>query len=250
MTKTLGKNILGVALAVCLTSQAWSQETVVRGSIETDRPHVSEGACVVGPGTVQLEAGLLTDLSAGDRPVYNLPALLRVGVSDSWELRLESDSFGLIDQRMGFSDLNLGAKVMLYEGETFDAAALLRLGVYTHGEGFAGHLIPEAKLLIGTDLTDSLAMEVNLGMASIFDGEKGVLEPNFSVALTQSLDDQWSLFGEVFGVGAHRQPVAIFAQGGMMVLLSNDSQFDFEVIKGLTPGSQDWSIGAGYSQRF
>lgn len=221
--------------------------------METDRPHVSEAAAVVGPGTVQLETGFVGELSGDQGPLYSFPVLLRVGVSDTAELRLESDSMFLDGRsRFGPGDLNIGAKVMLLESEEVNVALLMRCGVHTAGQGFRTHIEPGAKLLLGKDLSESLALEVNLGLTSVFDSNDAVtrIEPNFAVALTQSLDEELSVFGEVFGFGTYGQPLALYAQTGLMLMPSADSQWDFEVILGLSPGTQEWGVGFGYSQRF
>jgi hypothetical protein len=221
--------------------------------METDRPHVSEAAAVVGPGVVQVESGFLSEVADGKRPLYSLPVLLRVGLSETAELRLESDSM-MLDHahRGGARDLNLGAKVMLMEDESVSMAVLLRCGVYTSTEGFRTHLEPGAKLLLGAELSETLGFELNLGLTSVFDGDNTVtrIEPNFAVALTQSLDEHWSVFGEVFGEGVHGVPFQLYAQTGLMLAPGPDSQWDFEIIRGLSRGTQEWGFGFGYSRRF
>jgi hypothetical protein len=64
------------------------------GKLVSDRPDLVETSEVVGKGRVQLESGFLVERerSADEHErTYSMPTLLRVGLSDTVELRIESE---------------------------------------------------------------------------------------------------------------------------------------------------------------
>ena len=63
-------------------------------NIESDRPDFVESSKVVGKGRLQFEAGLLLERDrngAGRERTLSTPALLRVGIADTLELRVETE---------------------------------------------------------------------------------------------------------------------------------------------------------------
>ena len=68
----------------------------VSQSIGTDRPDFVESSSTVGKGSVQIEGSVAfdeTETLGAEIENFTTPFLFRVGVADSWELRLESDWF-------------------------------------------------------------------------------------------------------------------------------------------------------------
>jgi len=91
----------------------------------SDRPGIADGAETVGRGRVQLEAGLQHDRrKPGDEPRREtfLPTLLRIGVADEWEARLESDLYSWMRDSEGarseaWAPFALGLKHQFREGD-------------------------------------------------------------------------------------------------------------------------------------
>ena len=60
--------------------------------IVSDRPDLVETSDVVGKGRVQLETGVLVERGGGERErTYSTPTLLRVGLGESLEMRIETE---------------------------------------------------------------------------------------------------------------------------------------------------------------
>lgn len=89
--------------------------------IATDRPDFVESSAVVGKGRLQIESSvaLERDRRAGARQtVWATPTLVRIGVTDNIELRVESDgatrqrnsAAGAASTERGFADSSLGLK--------------------------------------------------------------------------------------------------------------------------------------------
>jgi len=80
-----------IALAIVLPGLALAQVP-----IGTDRPDFVESSSTVGAGAIQVEGSFAFDTETtgvDNIDTWTTPFLLRVGVSNSWELRLESDWF-------------------------------------------------------------------------------------------------------------------------------------------------------------
>jgi len=80
-----------IALAIALPGLALAQVT-----IGTDRPDFVESSSTVGAGAIQVEGSFAFDTETtgiDNIDTWTTPFLFRVGVSNSWELRLESDWF-------------------------------------------------------------------------------------------------------------------------------------------------------------
>ena len=101
--------------------------------MSTDRPDLTEGATVVGDGTIQVETGLLTSFS--DRPevtTTTLPTLVRVGLGNWIELRGASNVYQRVSLERfsidGFAPVELGVKVAVLDpGRTGGPLALAAL---------------------------------------------------------------------------------------------------------------------------
>ncbi|HEY0588438.1 MAG TPA: hypothetical protein VGD52_20055 [Pseudoduganella sp.] len=84
--------------------------------ITTDRPDFVDAPEVVGKGHIQLETGVLQSKEA-----RSTPTLLRIGVADALELRLETD--GCLTDRSdlartrGWGDAAMSFKWQTHEGE-------------------------------------------------------------------------------------------------------------------------------------
>ncbi|WP_426207855.1 transporter [Massilia sp. TWP1-3-3] len=111
-------------------------------SITTDRPNFVESSNVVGAGRVQLETSIGIDRSKVDgvrEHTIATPTLLRFGVSDTVELRVETD--GAMRSRTtdgssprqskrGYGDVSLGLKWHAVDA----AGALPSLGLLFHAD--------------------------------------------------------------------------------------------------------------------
>src|SRR6476660_3323950 len=91
--------------------------------IQTDRPDFVESVDVVGRGRLQIETGVERERDNRDgnrHRTYTTPTLVRIGVSDSAELRLETDGrtirrsddvlTGTRVTERGYGDLSVGVK--------------------------------------------------------------------------------------------------------------------------------------------
>ena len=98
-------------------------------AIVTDRPDFVESSDVVGRGRLQVETGVSHErsrmLGVRERSLAT-PTLLRIGLRDDWELRLESDGRTVLKtqdepgaptrRQTGYADVSLGIKWHMQDG--------------------------------------------------------------------------------------------------------------------------------------
>lgn len=113
---------LMAAVAVAAYALAMPASASADDPIATDRPDFVESSAVVGKGRLQVESSVAVERNGSDderETVWSTPTLLRFGVTDSIELRVESD--GALRQRTsapgstgatkrGYADLSIGMK--------------------------------------------------------------------------------------------------------------------------------------------
>ena len=94
--------------------------------INPDRPGIADGSTVVGSKTFQIESGIQMEFrQSGDsrEHTFFVPTLLRFGISNHWEARIEGNTFTrvttfesaqLTDHTSGFAPTSIGFKYHFY----------------------------------------------------------------------------------------------------------------------------------------
>ncbi|MBH9579627.1 transporter [Inhella proteolytica] len=238
-------------------------------ALATDRPDVVESAEVVGRGRVQLEASL-----AGERnrqagvttQVWSTPFLLRLGVSDTVELRLESDgrqrlrlSGAETGRASGWSDAAVGLKWHSQDGDDASGrpalAWLLHLDLDSGSAALRGQgLRPSLRLVAEWELPQGLSLGVMPGLLQERnEAGRRYTAASLAVVMGRSLTEDWRVFGEL---AAHQ--LASSRNGGSVLtlnagtawLLSPNAQLDLALSRGLNRYSPDWGWTLGLSLRF
>jgi Putative MetA-pathway of phenol degradation len=241
-------------------------------AISTDRPDFVESSDVVGRGRVQIETGLSWDRSQGNGlklQTQSTPTLLRVGISNSLELRLESDglirsstrdtALGTTQRDKGFADAALGVKWHMQDGDEASGkpgmAWLLHADLDSGSAAFRGQGIrPSLRFVAEWDLPRDLSLGVMPGvLLDKNDAGQRVTVGILAVTLAKTWSPAWHSFVEVAG-----QRLASKAKGGNVVtfdlgaayLVNDDVQLDASVFRGLTSDAPRWQWGVGVSLRF
>lgn len=259
---------IAVAMALCCLSPARADE-----GIATDRPDFVESSQVVGPGRFQMEWGLARERSedgSGARlRVDSTPMLLRLGVSDALELRIETDGYlrsrsedaapSRVTRERGFADTSLGIKWHMQDGDEATGrpavAWLLHLDVDTGSAAFRGDgLRPSLRVVGEWELDDAMSVGAMGGLAVDRHRDSGRFAAGIlAVTVGRSWTDRFRSFVELAG-----RQLASSRHGGSVVsfdvgtayLLSPSVQIDAVVSRGITHTSPDWEFGAGLSIKF
>lgn len=237
-------------------------------SITTDRPGVAESSKVVGKGRVQLETSAQWERLRNDDEhsrTLSTPTLLRIGVGERTELRIETDGRTVIHDHppgspasveAGWADTEVGVKWHLADQQDKHPSLglLLHAALPSGSASQRGHGVrPSLRLSAEWELADGYALGVMPGVGSDSDdaGQRygyGLLALNL---------------GKDFGERAHgfvelaAPQVAHAGHGGTQLLvdtgltwaLNKDCQVDVSVTHGLNHRTPDLGLAFGLSVR-
>lgn len=235
--------------------------------IVTDRPDFVESSNVVGFRRLQVETSVAVDRdrSASSRErMLATPTLLRYGVSDSLELRVETDgrivarSRALPDGRetreSGYADVALGLKWHMADAQ----GALPSLGVLLHADTPSGsralrgnRVRPSLRMVGEWELPGDMSLGVMPGIARDTDaGGERYVYGIFGAVLGKQLSEQLRGFVEIAVPHAARSgrggTEASLDVGGAY-LLTDTLQLDAMLSRGLNSRTPDLGFTVGLS---
>lgn len=238
--------------------------------IATDRPDFVESSDVVGKGRLQLETSLAweRDRQGGIKSrLASTPTLLRVGISEDWELRLETDgrlrqrseAAGVSARTSGWSDLAIGAKWHHLDGDEETGrpgvAWLLHLDLDSGSGAFRGQGVrPSLRGVAEWEFAGGWSLGVMPGIYRDRD-ESGQHYTGAIMAavLGKSLNENLRVFVELAGQqltsSRHGGKVVTF-DTGLAYTLTRDLQLDVALSRGISKTAPDLAWTVGVSTRF
>ena len=257
---------IGVALiAASLQARAADDDQIV-----PDRPDFVESSIAVGKGRFQLETSLAAerDRSAGvrERGVFT-PTLLRYGLSDNVELRLETDGWTRqhtsIDnppaslRTSGMADSSLGVKWHVQDaaGGLPSVAVLVHADLPSGAAELRGHGVrPSLRLSAEWDLPDDFSIGVMPGVASqTSDDGRRFTGAMLGVSLGKDWNARWHSFVEVAAPQIARTRdggTQAILDIGAAYLVNNQCQIDTALTRGLNRRTADLGFTVGLSVRY
>jgi hypothetical protein len=256
-------------MSVLVAGLAWHGATQAKDEIVTDRPDVSESSEVVGKGRYQIETSVVSarDAVAGTRiRTLNTPTLLRIGIGEQFELRVESDGYtrlradGAVPLRAsGMADTALGVKWHMQDGDDDDfvpsVAWLLHADFTTGARAFRGQgTRPSLRMVAEWELPQGWSVGAMPGVFSDKNdnGERytaGLL----ALVLGKDFTSQWRGFVEYSAeqIAAVRHGGNVTSwDTGVAYLVNKDVQLDFSISRGISKSAVDASWGVGLSVRY
>lgn len=231
-----------------------------RGELVTDRPDFTESSLVVGKGIWQLETGAIYGGEGTARAFAAPQALLRVGVSRTFELRF--GTAGVVAERegagfentVGGADFELGAKLTLLDEEKHGIAmSVIPIVSFPTGSAAfsSGGVDPTVKLTWARDLPSGFGLSGNFNVMSQTEDDVRVNRGAWSLSLGHDLAFGWGGYAEVFGFSSLEKGggQAVTFNGGITHGIGPDRQIDFTVGKGVSDAADDWFVSAGFSLR-
>jgi hypothetical protein len=250
--------------ALCLPFAAHAADD---DAISTDRPDFVESSQVVGKGRFQLETSVQWERDRHADPqtrTLSTPTLLRIGIGESTELRIETDGRNLVRTSgegtvAGYADTALGLKWHLadQQGEGFGAPSL---GVLLHADlpsgssNFRGHGVrPSLRLAAEWDLAGGYSFGVMPGLAQERDDDGrrygyGILAATFGKEFNERVRGFVELAAPQIARAGHGGTQASF-DTGLAYLVNKDVQVDVALTHGLNRRTPDLSLGLGLSIR-
>ena len=248
------------ALAICL-----SPALAAAGEpLQPNRPGQADPPTVLAPGVAQIEGGLTFERQTEGEPdtdSLTVPEIeLRLGVHTRLEFQLSAA--GLVEEwyrgdesRTGGSDLELDARVRLFEQDGWCPATAVEFGLsFPTGSDFAtsDDVDPEGEILYAWDFAERWNLNGNFDFASESQGEDDssrhfVFRPELALGLT--ITDRIGGFVEYYGVIEEKAADQHSVDGGFTLLLSDDLQLDVSAGAGLNDAAPDFFVAAGVAWR-
>jgi hypothetical protein len=265
------RDCLAAAVALAVTSllfAASAHASTGEGddSIVTDRPDFVESSAVVGKGRLQVETSLAAERSGRDgvtTRATSTPTLLRIGVSEDLELRVETD--GRVrswwrgaenGQASGMADTSLGVKWHVRDGAGEGGAP--SLGLLLHADLASGAravradgVRPSLRGVAEWELGNAMSLGLMPGLASErADDGRRFTSAIFGVVLGKQWNPRWRSFVELAAprIARARSGGSLLAfDVGAAWLLTPQCQLDAAVSAGLNRNTPDLAITLGLS---
>ncbi len=231
--------------------------------INADRPGIADSSTTVRRGTVQVEAGVERDDATADgvaQHALSTPALVRYGLSEAFELRVEGNGFQRVagsEGSSGWAPASIGAKVHLMSEDAPhhrpSLGVIARLFVPSgSGEFRSRTFTGDLRLAADLDLSERWAVNPNIGIR--FDDGDG----RFTAALAaMTVQYNFSPRLNIFVDGGMQAPEqrhgtsSVLLDSGVAWIVGTSTQLDASIgwgAHGETPPRVFWS--AGLSLRF
>lgn len=269
---TPARGALGTAwfFSACLASvPAWAAEDAAKESdkIVTDRPDFVESSDVVGKRRFQIETSVALERNkdAGLKErTFSTPTLLRYGVADTLELRMETDGrlvartddlgAGMRMTERGYGDLSLGLKWHAVDeaGLTPSLGVLAHVDLDSGSAPFRGNgARPSLRVAAEWELPHEMALGVMPGvLLDKNDSGRRYTAGIFGIVLGKEWTARWRSFIEVaapqIARAKHGGTVATVDLGAAY-LLTDHCQIDSAISRGLNRNTADWSWTIGLS---
>lgn len=239
--------------------------------IATDRPDFVESSQVVGKGVFQFETGIVRERDRSDgikTTLRSTPTLLRYGLSDSLEIRLETD--GALRQTVtgptgsdtsrGTGDASIGLKWHLRDADAASGrpslALLAHLDLDSGSSEFrAAGTVPSVRMVAEWELGGDASFGVMPGLAYQKDDASGkrywsgILAATYSRPLVGPLRGFVEVAGQELKSKRHGGSIVTF-DTGVAYAIDSDTQLDLSINLGLNRDTPDRAIGIGFSRRF
>jgi hypothetical protein len=257
----------GLALLLGVSTLAGAAE---QDEIVTDRPDFVESSNVVGKGRFQIETSIAQERNKADGfrdRTWSTPTLLRFGLSDTLEFRIETDgrmraisdnlATGARSTENGYADVSLGVKWHMADENGMRPS----LGILAHADldtGSSQFRAPgkggSLRLAAEWELPDEFSLGVMPGLAwqRDDDGER-YTSAIFGIVLGKGWTDRFRTFVEYsapqIARGRNGGSVTTFDVGAAY-LVADNMQVDTAVSRGLNRNTPDWSWTVGFSIKF
>lgn len=260
------KTIVVSLLPLLVTLSVYAED-----QIQTDRPDFVESSNTVGKGRFQIETsiGYERDRNAEESSrTFSLPTLLRLGLSDDWELRFESDSFlkqnvhdrvtGDRNSNSDWADYSLGLKWHQQDGDDKGSPSvgwLFHVDMPGGTNSFVSNKFrPSVRMVAEWELADEYSLGIMPGLIyDVNDNNDRFIGGILGIVLGKSFTDKFRGFVEFGG-----QTITSKSNGGSQLtfdigvayLVSNLVQLDILYNRALNQYTPDNTFGLGLSIKF
>ncbi len=256
-------SIILIARHVC----AAESSTAFENALATDRPDNTESSQTVGKHRLQIETSVAITYDRANNittRTYNFPTLVRYGVINPLEFRIEGELFNIQTttgsaSEHGFSDVAFGIKVHLHDnvGWIPSCGVLARLSVPTGTTTFSSKAVePIIKILAEWALPAGFTFGTNLGANFLTKDATGDRFAQLLYTATVGHDipgthQRLRVFVENAGIVSVKpgKPNLYQFDAGMAFIITPNTQIDAAAQIGLNQAAPDIAGGVGFSVR-
>jgi hypothetical protein len=229
--------------------------------IATDRPDFVESSDVVGKGRFQVETSISRERDgSGSQRIHTTatPTLLRAGISETLELRVESDGrihTSGFDNARGWADTSVGIKWHALDAvdNAPSVGVLLHADLATGSRPFRGEGVRPSLRVVGEwDLPADMSLGVMPGLSYETDEDgrrftNGIL----GIVVGKEFNARWRGFVELSApqiARARNGGSQVSFDTGVAYLVNDNCQLDFAVARGLNKRTPDfsWTVGLSF----
>jgi len=233
--------------------------------INADRPGIADGSMVIGAKRFQIETGIEAEYrhqqGSSSHTLY-FPTLLRLGISDRWEARIEGNTFtrkndsndnGVTNRVSGMAPLSLGLKYHFADSEGArqpSMGAIVRVFPPSGTSDFrTEHVTGDLRLAADWDFAPKLSLNPNVGVGVYEDGQGQVFAAGlFALTLTYLPSKKLNFFID-FGLQYPEETngeASVIVDTGVEYIVGHNVQLDLSVgtgVHGDTPPHPFVSLG-------
>ena len=216
--------------------------------INADRPGIADGSQVIGPRRFQIEAGIETDFLGGGNATQRLltvPTLLRFGISNRYELRIESTGYANLSSTTspggtqhtdGANPISIGFKRQFQTSSGArhpGVGAIVRLYPGSGGGVFkTSHATGDVRFAADWDFAPHLSLNPNIG-AGVYEDDQGRLYGTglLATTLTYAPTTRLGVFAD-YGLQSRQatdSATSLIYDGGVTYIVGTNVQLDVAV---------------------
>jgi hypothetical protein len=229
----------------------------------SDRPDFTEATYTVPRNVVQVEGGHTFERVDADKTNTTGELLLRIGLGDRAELRIEPGSYTKITSPAGDAagreDGAVGTKIRLYTRPNDNPSVVPEVSLVAATSVPTGtrvyrqtKLQPELKLAAAWTLTDRIDLSTNFNYVRPFEDDRRFTQFEASASFGFDLTDRLGAFAEVFGFAPRLDNVGRthFVDTGLTLSLTPNFQLDARGGVGVNGSAPDYFLGVGLARRW
>ena len=238
--------------------------------INPDRPGIADGSAVIGAKRFQIESGFQEEFRRQDQSrehTFFIPTLLRIGISDCLEARVEGNTFtrrsdfdstNMTNHASGLAPFSVGLKYQITGGELSTGIILRVFPAWGTGDFSTHHVTGDLRVAADWNFAPklNLSLNPNVGVGVYEDDQgkvftAGLLAVTLNYTAMLSENKQLNPFIDV-GLQAPEESegkTAIIVDGGVAYVIKKNIQFDASVgtgAHGHTPPHPFISFGVSF----
>lgn len=263
--------LLLTAAAAFVPQAAWAQSADADEYINPDRPGIADGSTVVGAGRFQIEAGIQHEYRGDGGGAYTrqffVPALLRFGLTDKFELRIESNTYSRMKTYdptvgtttdVGAAPTSIGFKYQFADSAGWERPSMgviVRLFPPSGSASFrSAHTTGDIRLAADWEFASQWSLNPNIGVALYEDNSQRTYTAGlFAMTLNYNPTKVLNFFVDT-GVQTpetKRGGTSAIFDVGVAYIIGHNLQVDLAVGSGAAgTTSPDLFVAAGVSKRF